>query len=147
MFTLVCEIQHFRNDCYYYYYDIKNLTSNTACAYSMCMILCVCVAVTAILTQTTWNVFKKNWQLREWRRQTWLTGREISFKTQESTLNIHSRISVTISTSQKVQKLMFSFAVHQIRLLISVSAGRLPILCHLIFFSQELSLFVCLCNY
>ena len=53
--TLVGEIQHYRKDCYYYYYDIKNLTSNTACVCTACMILCVCVcvAVMAILTQTT----------------------------------------------------------------------------------------------
>ena len=117
------------------------------CVYYVHDIVCVCVAVMAILTQTTWNVFKKNWQLREWLRQTWPTGREISFKTQENTLNIHSRISVTISTSQKVLKLLFSFAVHQIRLLVSVTAGRLPILKVIWSFFQELSLFVCLCSY
>ena len=41
--TLVGEIRHYKNDCYYYYYDIKNLTSNTVCVCTVCMILCVCV--------------------------------------------------------------------------------------------------------
>lgn len=65
------------------------------------MCVCVCAAVMAILTQTTWHAFKKSWQLMEWLKQTWPTSSEISFKTQEGTFSIQRWISVGASTCKK----------------------------------------------